>query len=80
MEMRQHLQVMKEPGRICANTSYIWIYWTSGCTERPIVLYEYQPSLEKKESRKTAVSPAKRVTAREKEQRNERARPHTVKR
>ena len=37
------LQVLREPGKSAKNKSYMWLYRTSGDTERPIVLYEYQP-------------------------------------
>ena len=36
------LQVLKEPGKAATSKSYMWLYRTSGCTEHPIVLYEYQ--------------------------------------
>ena len=38
------LQVLKESGKAATSKSYMWLYRTSGCTESPIVLYEYQPS------------------------------------
>ncbi len=38
------LQVLKEPGKAATSKSYMWLYRTSGCTEHPIVLYEYQPN------------------------------------
>ena len=38
------LQVLKEAGRPSTSKSYMWLYRTSGCTEHPIVLYEYQPT------------------------------------
>lgn len=38
------LQVLKESGKAATSKSYMWLYRTSGCAERPIVLYEYQPS------------------------------------
>lgn len=38
------LQVLKEPGKTSASKSYMWLYRTSGCTEHPIVLYEYKPN------------------------------------
>ena len=38
------LQVLKESGKAATSKSYMWLYRTSGCTEEPIVLYEYQPS------------------------------------
>ena len=38
------LQVLKEPGKAATSKSYMWLYRTSGCTEHPIVLYEYQPT------------------------------------
>jgi len=38
------LQVLKEPGKSSRSVSYMWLYRTSGCASRPIVLYEYQPT------------------------------------
>lgn len=38
------LQVLKEPGKKAQSKSYMWLYRTSGDTDNPIVLYEYQPS------------------------------------
>ena len=38
------LQVLREPGKTAQSKSYMWLYRTSGDAERPIVLYEYQPS------------------------------------
>ena len=37
------LQVLHEPGRAPQSDSYMWLYRTSGDTDNPIVLYEYQP-------------------------------------
>lgn len=37
------LQVLKEPGKTPQSNSYIWLYRTSGDTDAPIVIYEYQP-------------------------------------
>lgn len=37
------LQVLNEPGRKAQSKSYMWLYRTSGDTDKPIVLYEYQP-------------------------------------
>jgi len=37
------LQVLHEPGKKPQSDSYMWLYRTSGDTEQPIVLYEYQP-------------------------------------
>ena len=37
------LQVLQEPGKTPQSKSYMWLYRTSGDTDRPIVLYEYQP-------------------------------------
>lgn len=37
------LQVLHEPGKTPQSKSYMWLYRTSGDTDRPIVLYEYQP-------------------------------------
>ena len=38
------VQVLKEEGKKPAAKSYMWLYRTSGDSERPIVLYEYQPN------------------------------------
>ena len=38
------LQVLHEPGKKPQSESYMWLYRTSGDTDKPIVLYEYQPS------------------------------------
>ena len=38
------LQVLHEPGKTAQSKSYMWLYRTSGDTDRPIVLYEYQPN------------------------------------
>ena len=37
------LQVLHEPGKKPESDSYMWLYRTGGDTDRPIVLYEYQP-------------------------------------
>ena len=37
------LQVLHEPGKKPQSESYMWLYRTSGDTDKPIVLYEYQP-------------------------------------
>lgn len=37
------LQVLNEPGKTAQSKSYMWLYRTSGDTDRPIVLYDYQP-------------------------------------
>ena len=37
------LQVLYEPGKAPQSESYMWLYRTSGDTDKPIVLYEYQP-------------------------------------
>ena len=37
------LQVLHEPGKKSQSESYMWLYRTSGDTDKPIVLYEYQP-------------------------------------
>ena len=36
------LEVLKEPGRESTAKSYMWLYRTSECTKRPVVLYDYQ--------------------------------------
>jgi hypothetical protein len=38
------LQVLHEPDKPPESKSYIWLYRTSGDTDKPIVLYEYQPN------------------------------------
>lgn len=37
------LQVLHEPGKAAQSKSFMWLYRTSGNTERPIVLFDYQP-------------------------------------
>lgn len=37
------LQVLHEEGKKAQSKSYLWLYWTSGDTDKPIVLCEYQP-------------------------------------
>lgn len=37
------LQVLREPGKSAQSKSYMWLYRTSGDTNMPIVLYDYQP-------------------------------------
>ncbi len=37
------LQVLHEPGKQPQSASFMWLYRTSGDTDKPIVLYEYQP-------------------------------------
>ena len=37
------LQVLYEPGKKPQTESYMWLYRTSGDTDKPIVMYEYQP-------------------------------------
>lgn len=41
------LQVLAEEGRKATANSYMWLYRTSGDTDHPIVLYEYQPGRSK---------------------------------
>ena len=36
------LEVLCEPGRLAQTKSYMWVYRTSGDTQMPIVLYDYQ--------------------------------------
>jgi len=36
------VQVLHEPGRKAQTKSYEWLYRTSGCSEHPIVIYEYR--------------------------------------
>ena len=42
------LQVLHEPGKSAQSKSYMWLYRTSGDTDRHIVLYDYRPSREGK--------------------------------
>ncbi|MDO9535223.1 MAG: IS66 family transposase [Bacillota bacterium] len=37
------LQVLHEDGKKAQAKSYMWLYRTSGCSTKPIVLYDYQP-------------------------------------
>ena len=37
------LQVLHEPGKKPQSASFMWLYRTGGDTDKPIVLYEYQP-------------------------------------
>ena len=43
MPTKTTLQVLHEPGKAPQSESYMWLYRTSGDTNKPIVLYEYQP-------------------------------------
>lgn len=36
------LQVLHEPGKEPQSKSYMWLYRTSGDTDNPVVMYEYQ--------------------------------------
>ena len=45
------LQVLHEPGKPPQSKSYMWLYRTSGDTDRAIVLYEYQPGRSAKHPR-----------------------------
>lgn len=38
------LMVLHEDGRKAKQKSYVWLYGTSGDAQRPVVLYDYQPS------------------------------------
>ena len=38
------LQVLHKPGKQPQSKSYMWLYRTRGDTDKPIVMYEYQPS------------------------------------
>lgn len=38
------LTVLREPGRKARQKSYVWVYRTSGDSQKPVVLYDYQPS------------------------------------
>jgi transposase len=37
------VQVLREPGKTPQSKSKMWLYRSSGDTERPVVLYDYQP-------------------------------------
>jgi len=37
------LQVLREPGKTAQSKSYMWLYRTSGDSNAPIILFEYQP-------------------------------------
>jgi len=36
------VQVLHEPGRAAQTKSYEWLYRTSGCSDHPVVIYEYR--------------------------------------
>jgi hypothetical protein len=36
------VQVLREPGRAAQTKSYEWVYRTSGCSEKKIVIYDYK--------------------------------------
>lgn len=48
MHMKTVLQILKEPNKKPQSNSYMWLYRTSGDTDAPIVLYEYQPDIDGK--------------------------------
>lgn len=37
------VQVLKEQGRSAQSQSYMWVYRSAECSERPVVLYDYRP-------------------------------------
>ena len=43
MRMRLPCRCCMNPGKASQSESYMWLYRTSGDTDKPIVLYEYQP-------------------------------------
>ena len=43
MRMKRRFQFLHEPGKAPQSSSYMWLYRTGGDTQKPIVLYEYQP-------------------------------------
>ena len=49
------LQVLHEPGEKPQHDSYMWLYRISGDTDKPIVLYEYQPGRGAKHSKEFMV-------------------------
>ena len=38
------LQVLNEPGKKASTNSYMWVYTTGATSQRPVALYEYQPT------------------------------------
>jgi len=51
------VQVLYEPGKTAQSKSYMWLYRTSGDTDKPIVaLYEYQPDRKRVSERLQGVS------------------------
>ena len=38
------LQILRTREKPTATKSYMWLYRTSGCYEKPVVLYDYQPN------------------------------------
>ena len=44
------LKVLRTKDNLTPGKSYIWLYRTSGCTEKPIVLYDHQPNLRDSET------------------------------
>lgn len=36
------LEVLREPGRNSTSKSYMWVYRTSACADKPVILYEYK--------------------------------------
>jgi transposase len=46
------LQVLHEQGKTAQSKSYMWVYRTSGDTDAPIVLYDYQPDRRSKRPEK----------------------------
>ena len=38
------LQVLRTREKPTATKSYMWLYRTSGCSDKPVVLYDYQPN------------------------------------
>ena len=46
------LQVLHEPGKAAQSKSCMWLYRTSGDTDKPIVLYEYTPDKKAENARR----------------------------
>lgn len=54
------LQVLREPGRAATSKSYLWLY-RSGIEGPPIILYDYQETRGRRESKKIPVGILKAI-------------------
>jgi len=48
MRTRPSFKVLDEPGKNAQSKSYMWLYRTSGKTQRPIIHFDYRASRAKK--------------------------------